>query len=257
MEISYFLIAIVGIFVSASAAYLGSLMITKKMALVSGPLSHLAFPGVALALSYNFGIFWGALASISLGAFFVWLLKLKTNISMEALTGIVFTVGLSLGLVFLPIKKAEAAFVGDITKINYLDAAIAVVFGTLIFIFTQKIYKKMILADISEGIAKTEGINIQKYNFIYLAAIALTIAMEVKIIGALLPIALSTIPAATAKNLSKSLKGYVFSSVVFGVLSFLIALLLFKPLKVPLGPLMILIGGMFFLASIFLKNKSN
>ncbi len=255
MEINYFLIAIVGIFVSASAAYLGSLMITKKMALVSGPLSHLAFPGVALALTYNFGIFWGALASITLGAIFVWLLRLKTNLSMEALTGIVFTAGLSLGLIFLPIKKAEAAFVGDITKINYLDAIIAVVFGSLIFIFTQKIYKKMILADISEGIAKTEGINIKKYNFIYLTAIALTIAMEVKIIGALLPIALSTIPAATAKNFSKGLRSYTINSIIFGIASFLLALGVFKTFKIPLGPLMILIGGLFFLVSIFLKTN--
>ncbi len=256
MEINYLLIIIVGLFVSATAAYLGSLMVTKKMALVSGPLSHLAFPGVAIALTYNFGIFWGALASITLGAIFVWLLKLKTNISMEVLTGIVFTVGLSLGLIFLPIKKAETAFVGDITKINYFDALISIFFGFLIIFFINKIYSKMVLADISEEIAKTENINIKKCNLIYLSAIALTIAMEVKIIGALLPIALSTIPAATSKNISNSLKQYSFLSVVFGVSSFVISLALFKWLSIPLGPLMILIGGSFFLLSLFYKNSN-
>ena len=43
-----------GVFIGGLAGYLGSLMLSKRMALVAGPLGHLAVPGVALALVYGF-----------------------------------------------------------------------------------------------------------------------------------------------------------------------------------------------------------
>jgi len=94
---------ITAIFIGGIAGYLGSLMVTKKMALVGGPLGHLALPGVALALIYHFNIFSGALLSIAIGAAIVWLLRIKTKLSMEALTGVVFAAGVALGFLILPL----------------------------------------------------------------------------------------------------------------------------------------------------------
>ncbi len=39
-----------GVFIAGAAAYLGTLMLSKKMAVVAGLLGHLALPGAALAL---------------------------------------------------------------------------------------------------------------------------------------------------------------------------------------------------------------
>jgi ABC-type Mn2+/Zn2+ transport system permease subunit len=45
-----------GIFIGGAAGYLGSLMLSKRMALVAGPLGHLTLPGIALALLYDFNV---------------------------------------------------------------------------------------------------------------------------------------------------------------------------------------------------------
>lgn len=57
MDTQFILSLITVIFIGGTAGYLGSLMITKRMALVGGPLGHLALPGAALALFYGFNIF--------------------------------------------------------------------------------------------------------------------------------------------------------------------------------------------------------
>ncbi|MFC1845624.1 metal ABC transporter permease [Candidatus Dependentiae bacterium] len=52
---------LIGASVGSVAGYIGSLMITKRMALMGGALGHLALPGVALGLMLGFDVSVGAL----------------------------------------------------------------------------------------------------------------------------------------------------------------------------------------------------
>ncbi len=246
---------ITAIFIGSIAGYLGSLMITKRMVLVGGPLGHLALPGVALALIYHFDIFLGALSTIILGAIIIWLLWLKTKLSLEALTGVVFASGVALGFLILPLSRAEEALIGDITKINLTDAILSVILGLTAFFIIRKIYQKMILAGISEDLARAEKIDVNKYNLIYLVAITLIIALEVKIVGILFTVALLVIPAATARNISRTISHYAWSSLIIGAISAIIGVSVFKFVHLPAGPLIILTGSLFFLISL-LFHKS-
>ena len=112
----------------------------------------------------------------------------------------------------------------------------------------------MILGSISGDLAKSEGIRVERRNFIYLLLIAALVALGVKIVGSLLVGALMIIPAATARNLSKSLKGYWLGSITFGVLSSLLGGIIFKLTGLPAGPMIILASTFFFLASLAIKK---
>ncbi|MFW6282850.1 MAG: metal ABC transporter permease [Minisyncoccales bacterium] len=241
-------------FIGGIAGYLGSLMLTKRMALVGGPLGHLALPGVALALIFNFNILWGAFATIFLGIIIIWGLEIKTKIPTEALTGVIFSAGVALGLLFLPMEHAEQALIGDVANIARLDMILSIIFSILVFIIVYKIYLKFILISISNDLAKAEGINPKVYNFIYLMCIAFVITLEVKIVGTFLPVALVAIPASAAKNFSKNLKQYSFISLILGALSGLVGILIYRQTGLPAGPLIILTATFFFLVSLLCKK---
>jgi len=251
----FFLSLITAIFIGGVAGYLGSLMITKRMALVGGPLGHLALPGVALALIYHHNIFLGALLSITIGAIIIWLLEIKTNLPLEALTGVVFAAGVALGFLILPLSRAKEALIGDITQINSIDAALAVTLGLIVFFIIKKIYQKMILSGISENLARTEGINVKKHNLIYLICITLIVALEVKIVGILFTVALLVIPASASSNFSKSLSLYSWGALVIGGISAVLGIFAFEFTKLPAGPLIILSETFIFLISLFFKSK--
>lgn len=246
---------ITGIFIGGIAGYLGSLMVTKRMALIGGPLGHLALPGVALALLYHFNIFWGALISIIFGVFFIWVFETQTKLPIEAITGIVFACGVALGSLILPMSHAEEAIIGDITKLELFDTVLAVGLGIIIFLIIKRIYRDLVLISISEDLSKSKKINVRKINFIFLLSIALITALEVKIIGILLTAALFAIPASAAGNLSKNLFQYSFFSVLIGIISTISGILLFKITSLPAGPLMILTSGILFLISLIFKRK--
>jgi ABC-type Mn2+/Zn2+ transport system permease subunit len=123
-----------------------------------------------------------------------------------------------------------------------------------IFFTTKTIYSKMILAGISEDLAKVQGANFRKYNFIYLLGIALTVALGVRIMGGLMTAALVAIPASTARNMSESLTQYSYGGLILGSLACILGIFGFRFTGLPAGPLIVIVGAFFFLVSLGLKR---
>ncbi|EHL31810.1 metal ABC transporter permease [Legionella drancourtii] len=245
---------IAGIFIGGVSGYLGSLMLSKRMALVAGPLGHLTLPGIAIALLYGFSIALGAFPFVLLGIVFIWLLELRTKLPMEALTAVVFASGIAVAFLFLPIEQAQSALIGDITKISYLETVVSGSVALFLFFIIKLIYPKMVLINISEDLAQSEGINVKKYNFIYLTLIAIVVAIGVQMVGGLLTAALVSIPPASARNVSRNLTQYSLISILVGVVASCIGILLFKFTGLPSGPLIILASTFIFLISLIFKK---
>lgn len=229
-------------------------MLSKRMALVAGPLGHLTLPGIALALIYGFDISLGAFPFVILGIIFIWLFEIRTKLPMEALTAVVFASGVAIAFLFLPIEQAEAALVGDISKVNFREAVISVALTAFLFLIITKIYPKTILINVSEDLAKSQGINVKKYNLVYLILIAVIVALGVKIVGGLLTAALVAIPACSARNLSRNLFQYAFGATIVGTVSSFLGIFIFELTGFPAGPLIILANAAAFLISAIFKR---
>ncbi len=254
MDSQFLLSLIVGISVGGASGYLGSLMLSRRMALVAGPLGHLTLPGIALALMFGFDVSLGAFPFVIFGIILIWLFEMRTKLPMEALTAVVFASGVAITFLFLPIEQAEAALVGDISRVGFVEAIISVVLAFLLFLVIKKIYSKIVLMNISEELAQSEEIDIKKYNLIYLGCIAMIVALGVKMVGGLLTAALVAIPASAARNLSRNLAQYAFGAMVIGIISSFLGIFFFKLTGFPAGPLIILASTLIFLISIIFRK---
>jgi len=246
---------IAGTAISAVAAYLGTLMLSKKMSVTAGPLGHLAFPGVALALIYGINISLGAFPFIIFGIILIWLLEIRTKLPTEALTAIVFTFGVGTSFLFLPIEQAEAALVGNIMEINTGTTITTIILCLIVLYTINKIYQQMALINIYEDLAKTEGVNVKLYNLLYLGSLAIIVALGVILVGGLLTVAITAIPAATARNFSTRMSLYKLSAIVFGVIATAAGLLIAWPTQLPAGPMIILSSIILFAASAIFKRS--
>lgn len=243
-----------GIFIGGTAGYLGSLMLSKRMALVAGPLGHLTLPGIALALLYGFNVSLGAFVFVILGIILIWLFEIKTKLPMEALTAIVFSSGVAVTFLFLPIEQAETALVGDISRVTPWEAVISVIIASFLFFVLKKMYSGMVLVNISEDLAKSEGMNVRKYNLVYLVLIAIIVALGVRMVGGLLTAALVAIPASAARNISGKLAHYAFGAMIIGAISSLFGIVFAEISELPSGPLIILVNTFIFLISVVFKR---
>ena len=255
MNTNLLFLLFIGALVGASSAYLGSFMVLKRMSLVGDALSHVALPGIAIALTFGINPMLGALVALLIATIGIWYLSEHSEVYPEALVGVFFTASLSLGLLLTPQPELLEALFGNIDKIGLPDGIMTLAGAVIIFIVTMFISKKLLLGVVSEDLAKSQKINISSVNLIYLLLVSLVVALGVKFLGTLLTGAMVIIPAATAKNLAKSIKSFHFLSIGFGIISSVIGILIAKNFSISSGPAVILTAVVFFVFSYIFKKK--
>ncbi|HVY65544.1 MAG TPA: metal ABC transporter permease [Gammaproteobacteria bacterium] len=247
---SLLLSLVAGMSIGGAAAYLGTLMLSRRMALVAGPLGHLTLPGIALALVWGLDVSVGAFPFVIAGVVAIWWLETRTKLPMEALTALVFSSGVAVAFLLLPMEQAETALVGDISRAGLYGTALSVVASLAIVVTLRRAYSKLVLANISEDLATAEGIAVRRYNLLYLFLIAVIVALGVKMVGGLLTAALVAIPAAAARNVARNLEQYTLGATAIGVASAVLGVVLAHVTGFPAGPLIILIGAATFLLTL-------
>ena len=247
------LIAVGGL-VGIVSGYLGSFMVLKRMSLVGDALSHVALPGMAIAIMTGINPMMGAFVALLLAIIGIWYLEKKSEVYPEALVGVFFTASLAIGLLITPEPELFEALFGSLENITKFDGIIVLVLSTLIISILSKISKKLTLGIVSEDLAKSQKINMSEINLLYLVLVGLVVAMGVKFLGTLLTGALVIIPAASAKNIARSIKSFQIISILIGFVSAAVGVLIAGILNVASGPAVVLTAVAFFIISFVFKK---
>jgi zinc transport system permease protein len=243
------------IFIGLAAGYVGSFMILRRMALVGDALSHVALPGLAIALLLNINPFVGAFATLFVGIIAVWLIEKKTELPTESLIGLLFTFSLAVGFLITPEHEILEALFGDISNISAIDAFLAVILSIALVLVMRGISKGFILSTISSDLAKASNVMVSRINFVFLLLVAIAVALGIKAVGSLLMGALVIIPAITSKNITSSLRGYTIASSLIGLISLLGGMAIAAKFNFPPGPIVILASSAIFLVSLLFTRK--
>src|SRR5499427_6273495 len=97
---------------------IGSFIILKRMALVGDALSHVALPGIAVALFYAIDPFWGVLVFLLAAAVIVWWLEGHTTLPGDALVGLLFTTSLAIGVLTIPNEEIIHSLFGEFSALS-------------------------------------------------------------------------------------------------------------------------------------------
>lgn len=247
---------VTSIAVGLAAGYLGSLMVLKRMALVGDALSHVALPGLALGILFNFNPFFGAFVFLFVSATVIWRIERITRLPVETIVGSLFTLSLAVGILVIPQYDLLEALFGDISKVNLESTIVAIAASLLAILLTKIIYKNLILSMISEELATSAGINVARTNLLFLLFVCLTVAAGLQIVGSLLVGFLVIVPAATAKIVSSNIFRYAVLSSLFGAISSFFGILLSNYMGLPPGPLIVLSGILLFLGAVITRSIS-
>lgn len=243
-----------GSLIGLGSGYIGSFMVLRRMSLVGDALSHVALPGIAVALIIGINPFIGAFAALAVAILGIWALERKTELPSETLVGIFFTLSLALGLLLTPEPELLEALFGDISKIGIADAVITGVFTLIIFMVIRRLSKSLMLSIISKDLTKSVRIPVDKINLAFLFLVAMVVALGLKVAGTVLMGSLVIIPAAASKNISVSLSRYTVTAAIFGGLSAFAGIWLANYFHLLAGPIVILTGGVVFLVTLLFKK---
>ena len=82
---------------AVASGQIGCFAVMRRMSLAADPLSHVALPGIGIALALRINPIFGAAALLFFGALLVWALERRTRAATETMIGIVFSAALAVG----------------------------------------------------------------------------------------------------------------------------------------------------------------
>jgi ABC-type Mn2+/Zn2+ transport system permease subunit len=97
--------AIAGVLIGFVTSYYGVFIVQRKLSFLGSGLAHSAFGGAALGLLLDTEPLWVALPFTIIISILIVYLKEKSKLSGDTSVGILFSVAVALGIIFLSLKK--------------------------------------------------------------------------------------------------------------------------------------------------------
>ncbi|WP_426879289.1 zinc ABC transporter permease subunit ZnuB [Glaesserella parasuis] len=250
-----------GVFLIFITAPLGAFVVWRKMAYFGDTLSHSALLGVALGIFLQIDPYIAViLMTVILALCLVWLEQRSTH-SVDTLLGIIAHCSLSLGVITISLLDnvrvdLMSYLFGDLLAIGFNDVlfiGIGVIgIATLLALY----WKKLLAITVSPELAQIEGLNVARLRLLLMLLTALTIALSMKFVGALIITSLLIIPSATARRFAKTPETMVIYAIGLSILSVSGGLLLSALKDTPAGPSVVVCAGTLFLLSL-IKKEAN
>jgi zinc transport system permease protein len=244
------LASLAGLGVAVAAAPLGCFVVWRRMAYFGDATAHAAILGVALALALEISIFVGAVLVALLMALAVTFLSGR-GYAMDTLLGVLAHSSLAIGLVavsFLSGIRIDlmAYLFGDILAVSRTDLLIIWGGAALVVALIAWRWSPLLTATLNEELAYASGLNPKREQLILTLALAITVAVAIKVVGVLLIAALLIIPAAAARNLSRTPEAMAVTAAIIGGLSAILGLRAAYLFDTPAGPSIVCVAAAVF-----------
>lgn len=251
---------IAGLMASIACGIVGTYVVVKRIASISGGLSHAAFGGVGLGYLFGFPPMLGAaLFSLVTGAG-LGVGYRRFRFAMDTLIAIAWAVGMALGILFVSLTPGYAPdlmsyLFGSILFVPTDWLLIAAALDVVIVVVVVTLFKELRAVAFDEDFAQVMGVPVGPVFQILLALIALAVVTLIRVVGVILVIALLTIPAAIARQWSGSILRMMVLATLIGAACTTIGLFASYGLstsldvQLPTGPLIILIAVLAYVVS--------
>jgi zinc transport system permease protein len=244
---------------------IGTMVVAKRMAFFSQAVGNAALTGVAIGViigesytapyvsMFSFCLLFGLALNFA---------RNRTKMSSDTLIGVFLSISLAIGATALLWVSAkvnthilDTVMFGSILTVNDTDISVLLATTLLTAAIALPLYNQMLLASLNPSLAHVRGIRVHLLEYVFVLLITVLTVACVKIIGAVLVEALLLIPAAAARNLNRSIRGFVLWSIAFSTVSCLVGV--YAPLRydlpIPSGGAIILTGALIFLVTLVIR----
>lgn len=231
---------------------LGSFVVSNKMSFFSDAIGHSALTGIA------FGVLLGirdpliAMVGFSLIlGFAIITVKTRGKSSADTIIGVFSSTSVALGIVLLSatgnFARYQKYLIGDILSITPQEILLLAVVAAGAATLWVVMYNKMLLANLHRTLAKSRGIRVFATEQLFALLTALIVTIAIRWTGLLIINALLVLPAAAARFVTRSSRGYLLVAILISLLSSVVGLAASYYLGSASGATIVLVNGAIFL----------
>ncbi|MAE72178.1 MAG: zinc ABC transporter permease [Gemmatimonadetes bacterium] len=233
------------------------LVVSRRLAFFSAALGHAALTGLTIGLVLGEPInsaYGGIFGFCLLTAVAMVFVRRRSKLPPDTLIGVFLALSLGLGICLLVavtkrfnIHQIEAVMFGSLLTVTDRDLVLLAGVGLAVGLVLCRRYNELLLDSVSPTLSRFESGRSAFNEYLFVVLLTCAIVVSLKVIGALLVEALVVVPAAAARNLSRSMRAYLLWSVGLALLACVGGLFISNHLLVPTGGAIVLsVGALFF-----------
>jgi zinc transport system permease protein len=226
----------------------GVFILTLEMIPARFAVMHTALLGAAIALMLRVDITIVAMLSSLAVGIAIARLSERADISAGGYLGLMMTV--TLGIAFVIFYKANIhaieafnLFWGSVLALTNGDLLTIVVIALALVAFLAIFFKEIQVVLYDRDLAHAVGVPARMIYYAIIVLICLSVAVAMRVTGALLVDAVTILPALAARQIGKDLKSILLWSAILGVTTNLSGLTLAYAFDLPVSPAIIVIGA--------------
>lgn len=242
--------ALAGLGVALAAAPLGCFVVWRRMAYFGEATAHAAILGVALSLAFSLPMLPSVLIAALVMASSVSALTGR-GYAMDTMLGVMAHTALAAGLVAVAVLAdvrldLMAFLFGDILAVNITD--LTVIWGGAVLVLGLMTWRwqALLTVTLNPDLARASGLDPRREEFGMTLALAVVVAVAIKVVGVLLIASLLVIPAAAARPLVRTPEAMAIGAALIGAASALGGLWAAFVLDAPAGPSIVCVAAMLF-----------
>jgi zinc transport system permease protein len=248
-----------GVVVAATCSVVGLFLVLRRQSLFGDALSHVAFGGLAVGLFTSIYPIWTALVFSVLASLGITKLRQSTRIPSDAAVAIMLSSGLAVGIILIGLSGGfsldlESFLFGSILLISMQDQIMILLLSTAVLLIVIKFYSQLVYITFSEDQARVSGINVSRFNYLFIGLASLAVISSLRLVGVLLISSLIVIPNITAMMFGKGFKKTAMISIIIAVSSVLVGIVISYIANLAPGGTIVLLTVFFLLGTIGIKS---
>ncbi|MGI6422906.1 MAG: metal ABC transporter permease [Syntrophomonadaceae bacterium] len=247
------------ILASIACGIIGTIIVEKKLIMMSGGIAHTAFGGIGLGYYLGIEPLIGAMGFAIFSALGISQLQNRTRISPEVVLGMFWALGMALGILFIAVTPGyppdiTSYLFGDILTVSRVDLLITLIMDLIIVAAIGCFFNAFKTYLFDEEFAQVIGLPVSRLENLTYVLIALTVVVLIRVVGIMLIIALLTAPPSIARQYTNSFLNTILLSILLGIIFCSAGLWVSYLLDIPSGAAIIIIAvSSYFLISMFKK----
>ena len=224
----------------------GSYIVARRMVFLSSGITHASFGGLGIALYLGINPLVGALSFAALSSIGIEFTSRRGGIREDSAIGIIWSVGMALGALFLSLRPGYATdltsyLFGNILLVDSGDITWFAILTVFVVVGAIVGLRKLMYITFDEEFARSQGISVSLVAYTMSVVIAFTIVMSIKVMGIILLLSLITIPVVVANTLTRDYRLIAIFSSVVAVVGNILGFLLSYEFDLPTGSCIIFI----------------
>jgi zinc transport system permease protein len=228
------------VFTAITCGIIGTYIVSRRIVFISGGISHTSFGGVGIGYYLGINPIIGAAVFAVLAGLGIETLSRKPGWREDSLIGMMWSFGMAVGIIFVFLTPGYAPnlmtyLFGNILTVSPLDILLMAGLSLLISAVFLLLFKEILFLSFDKEYAETQGIPVSFISYLLISLVALTIVINIRVVGIILVISMLTIPQAAANLVSENFRDIIFYSIAFAFLASVSGLIISYTLNIPSG----------------------